>query len=225
MVQTHFVCVQCVYVELLCGPLPRPLTSYATWQVTNSFLIACTKIISLFPFLGGTGQDVCAIIIASVRFPVCYFWSEYFKGRLCICLWMCVRIVRLCDCLCAYVQLCKCVNVHTPSKGGLNGPEVLFLGCERGECVCQPCSCLMRVFLIAVAIPWERAVCLCVCAFFCLRVCVPLCLADSGLGHCAIVHYSSNPPTQWPARWSRPVYGATCKLQLLLVGIVLSAEI
>lgn len=67
---TQFVCVECVYVELLCGPLPRPLTSYAAWQVTNSFLIACTrKIISLFPFLGGTRQDVCAIIIASVPFP------------------------------------------------------------------------------------------------------------------------------------------------------------
>lgn len=64
------VCILCVYMDLLCGPLPRPLTSYAAWQVTNSFLIACTrKIISLFPFLGGTRQDVCAIIIASVPFP------------------------------------------------------------------------------------------------------------------------------------------------------------
>lgn len=68
--EAYFLCVQCVYVQLLCGPLPRPLMSYAAWQVTNSFLIACTrKIISLFPFLGGTRQDVCAIIIASVPFP------------------------------------------------------------------------------------------------------------------------------------------------------------
>lgn len=104
---SHFVCVQCVYVELLCGPLPRPLTSYATWQVTNSFLIACTrKIISLFPFLGGTRQDVRAIIIASVRFPVCYFWNKYFKGRLCVRLRMCVCIALLCDCVCAHAQLC-----------------------------------------------------------------------------------------------------------------------
>lgn len=66
------VCVQ-IYIHththILCGTVPRPITSYSAWQVTNSFLIACTrKIISLFPFLGGTRQDVCAIIIASVPF-------------------------------------------------------------------------------------------------------------------------------------------------------------
>lgn len=71
------------------------------------------------------------------------------------------------------------VNVRRHSKGGLNGPEVLFLGCERGECVCQPCSCLMRVFLIAVAIPLEHAVCLCVCALF-FFLSVSVCTSVSG---------------------------------------------
>lgn len=62
----------------------------------------------------------------------------------------------------------------------------------------------MRVFLIAVAIPQPLGACclsLCMCVLCAsVYVCVPLCLAGSGPGHCAVVHYCSNPPTQRPAR-------------------------
>ncbi len=157
---THFVCVQCVYVELLCGPLPRPLTSYAAWQVTNSFLIACTrKIISLFPFLGGTRQDVCAIIIASVPFPasrLLFLEQVYWGPSLPVCVRVCVNVYM-------------CVWVH--SKGGLNGPEVLFLACDWGESVFVnpvPASWEFFSLLLLFPSPWERAVCLCVCVCVCV---------------------------------------------------------
>ena len=66
------------------------------------------------------------------------------------------------------------VRLKRHGKGGLNGPEVLFCDCEGGECVCQLCSCLVRVFLIAAAIPKPLGVC-------CLSVCmhVPFCACES----------------------------------------------
>lgn len=101
-------------------------------------------------------------------FPPAIFRTGILRTPLCMYTY-CIYTVCVCKCMCHYVPLCVRVCVHM-CGGWAKWSRGAFpcLG-RRRECVCQPCSCLLRVFfLIAVAIPQLLGVCclcLCICVF------------------------------------------------------------
>lgn len=111
----------------------------------------------------------------------------------------------MCVCCVSWFSNCVYVDVYGHSEGGLKGSKGVFPWL-RGR----------RVYLSTLLLPRESfshcccnsqapgsmlfvTVYVCFC-FLSLRVCVPLRLAGSRPGHCVVVHYCSNPVTQWPRR-------------------------